>query len=138
MLSDHQDLAEALFRVERPGDEVDRGPSPAEEVLEAGQLDTASLEQEEAVHQERRVSVLSLRLGSLALAQIAGPAESSLLVEAGTLDTNLAVQQEYSQFQFRSPVLFQHCSAHYLCLDLGSPVRCGRSGARGRGGQGRV
>ena len=48
------------------------------------------------------VSVLTLHLGRLAIAQVAADKGSSLLLDTSTLSTSLATDQDYQQFQFRS------------------------------------
>ena len=74
-----------------------RGPSPAEiaeEVVEAvGGLDQCP--------EERIVSVLTLHLGRLAIAQISRQDGSSLLLDSSSLATSLGQDQDYQQFQFR-------------------------------------
>ena len=86
-----------------------RVPSPAEmaeEVYEtmsdgglrsagSGGLDHPLLED------ARTVSVLTLHLGRLALAQISGGEGSALLLDISSLATSLSPDQEYQQFQFR-------------------------------------
>ena len=49
----------------------------------------------------RTVSVLTLHLGRLALAQISGGEGSALLLDISSLATSLSPDQEYQQFQFR-------------------------------------
>ena len=68
----------------------------AEEVYEKG-------EQVEC-GEERMVSVLTLHLGRLAIAQISRHDGSSLLLDSSSLATSLAQDQDYQQFQFRSAV----------------------------------
>ena len=65
----------------------------AEEVYEKG-------EQVECL-EERMVSVLTLHLGRLAIAQISRHDGSSLLLDSSSLATSLAQDQDYQQFQFR-------------------------------------
>ena len=48
------------------------------------------------------MSVLTLHLGRLAIAQVAADKGSSLLLDTSTLSTSLATDQDYQQFQFRS------------------------------------
>ena len=88
---------------------VTRGPSPAEmaeevyETMSDGGLRSGSgggLEHgvEEAV---RMVSVLTLHLGRLAIAQLSQTQGSALLLDISSLATSLSQDQEYQQFQFR-------------------------------------
>lgn len=96
---DSMDMNEVLFRVDKDQDGIDRGPSPAEmaeEVLEAGGV--GSLEPNE---DSRLVSVLTLHLGRLALAQVSGQKGSSILLDATSLATSIDGDQDYQQFQFR-------------------------------------
>jgi len=104
MVSDSMDVSEGLFRVERDPDGVDRGPSPAEmaeEVLEglseagggAGSLDPTD--------ESRLVTVMTLHLGRLAIAQMSGQKGSSILLDATSLATSIDGNQDYQQFQFR-------------------------------------
>jgi len=99
MVSDSLDVSEGLFRVDRDSDGVDRGPSPAEmaeEVLEG--LAGASGDPAE---ESRLVTVMTLHLGRLALAQISGQKGSSILLDATSLATSVGGDQDYQQFQFR-------------------------------------
>jgi len=105
MVSDSLDVSEGLFRVDRDQDGIDRGPSPAEmavEVLEGlseaagggvGSLDT--------VEESRMVTVMTLHLGRLAIAQLSGQKGSSILLDATSLATSIGGDQDYQQFQFR-------------------------------------
>ena len=53
----------------------------------------------------RLVSVLTLHLARVGLAQVSGDKGSSLMIEASSLATSLAEDQDYQQFQFsRRPV----------------------------------
>ena len=78
-----------------------RGPSPAEMAEEVYEKAGEQVECPE----ERIVSVLTLHLGRLAIAQISRHDRSSLLLDTSSLATSLAQEQDYQQFQFRS-VLF--------------------------------
>ena len=49
----------------------------------------------------RMVSILTLHLGKLSLAQISGDKSSSLLLDAASLATSVSDPQDYQQFQFR-------------------------------------
>ena len=86
-----------------------RGPSPAEmaeEVYEnvseegrgRGGSRAGGVELEAEV---RLVSVLTLHLARVGLAQVSGDNGSSLMIEASSLATSLAEDQDYQQFQFR-------------------------------------
>ena len=84
-----------------------RGPSPAEiaeEVYEnvsdggRGGGSRAGVELEAEV---RIVSVLTLHLSRVGLAQVSGDKGSSMMIETSSLATSLAEDQDYQQFQFR-------------------------------------
>ena len=85
-----------------------RGPSPAEiaeEVYEnvsdgrgRGGGSRAGMELEAEV---RIVSVLTLHLSRVGLAQVSGDKGSSMMIETSSLATSLAEDQDYQQFQFR-------------------------------------
>ena len=47
------------------------------------------------------VTVLTLHLGRLALAQISGQKGGSILLDATSLATSIGGDQDYQQFQFR-------------------------------------
>ena len=49
----------------------------------------------------RLVSVLTLHLSRVGLAQVSGDKGSSIMIEASSLATSLAEDQDYQQFQFR-------------------------------------
>ena len=51
--------------------------------------------------EERIVSVLTLHLGRVAIAQISRHDGSSLLLDTSSLATSLCLDQDYQQFQFR-------------------------------------
>ena len=51
--------------------------------------------------EERIVSVLTLHLGRLAIAQISRHDGSSILLDTSSLMTTLSPDQDYHQFQFR-------------------------------------
>merc|ERR1719229_1636988 len=89
MVSDNTDIGDGLFKVSKDG--MDRGPSPAE-MAEEGPG---------AAEEARLVSVLTLHLGRLAIAQVAADRGSALLLDTSTLSTSLATDQDYQQFQFR-------------------------------------
>ena len=59
------------------------------------------------------VSVLTLHLGRLAIAQVAADKGSSLLLDTSTLSTSLATDQDYQQFQFRSVELISVAKMGY-------------------------
>jgi len=100
MVSDSMDIGEGLFKVDREQDNIDRGPSPAEEVLE-GLSETGGVGSLDPVEESRIVTVLTLHLGRLALAQISGQKGSSILLDATSLATSIGGDQDYQQFQFR-------------------------------------
>ena len=50
---------------------------------------------------DRMVSVLTLHLGRLAIAQLSQSQGSALLLDISSLATSLSQDQEYQQFQFR-------------------------------------
>ena len=49
----------------------------------------------------RLISVLTLHLGRLAIAQISGQKGGSILLDATSLATSVGGEQDYQQFQFR-------------------------------------
>ena len=49
----------------------------------------------------RIVSVLTLHLSRVGLAQVSGDKGSSMMIETSSLATSLAEDQDYQQFQFR-------------------------------------
>jgi len=103
MVSDSLDISEGLFKVERDQDGIDRGPSPAEmaeEVLE-GLTDVVGGVSLESAEETRLVTVLTLHLGRLAIAQMSGQKGSSILLDATSLATSIGGDQDYQQFQFR-------------------------------------
>merc|ERR1719186_875845 len=103
MVSDSMDISEGLFRVERDQEGVDRGPSPAElaeEVLE-GLSEGGGVGSLEHAEEGRLVTVLTLHLGRLAIAQMSGQVGSSILIDATSLATSIGGDQDYQQFQFR-------------------------------------
>ena len=53
------------------------------------------------MEESRIVTVLTLHLGRLALAQISGQKGSSILLDATSLATSIGGDQDYQQFQFR-------------------------------------
>ena len=69
----------------------------AEEVYENEKM-VGGLEQ---CPEERIISVLTLHLGRLAMAQISRHDGSSLLLDSSSLSTSLGQDQDYQQFQFR-------------------------------------
>ena len=75
-----------------------RGPSPAEVAEEVYEKEGEGLEQ---CPEERIVSVLTLHLGRLAIAQISRHDGSSILLDTSSLMTTLSHDQDYHQFQFR-------------------------------------
>ena len=75
-----------------------RGPSPAEVAEEVYEKDGEGLEH---CPEERVVSVLTLHLGRLAIAQISKYDGSSILLDSSSLMTTLSPDQDYHQFQFR-------------------------------------
>ena len=80
-----------------------RGPSPAElaeEVLE-GLSEGGGVGSLELAEEGRLVTVLTLHLGRLAIAQMSGQAGSSILIDATSLATSIGGDQDYQQFQFR-------------------------------------
>ena len=56
---------------------------------------------EQPVEDTRMVSVLTLHLGRLAIAQLSQSQGSALLLDISSLATSLSQDQEYQQFQFR-------------------------------------
>ena len=58
-----------------------------------GSLDT--------VEESRMVTVMTLHLGRLAIAQLSGQKGSSILLDATSLATSIGGDQDYQQFQFR-------------------------------------
>ena len=85
-----------------------RGPSPAEmaeevyeNVSEVGRGRGGSRAGVELEAEVRLVSVLTLHLARVGLAQVSGDNGSSLMIEASSLATSLAEDQDYQQFQFR-------------------------------------
>jgi len=107
MVSDNMDIGEGLFRVNR--DASERGPSPAEmaeevyETLSDGAQRSGSRAGLDSHYTDdtRMVSILTLHLGKLSLAQISGDKSSSLLLDAASLATSVSDPQDYQQFQFR-------------------------------------
>ena len=83
-----------------------------------------------AAEKARLVSVLTLHLGRLAIAQVAGDRGSSLLLDTSTLSTSLATDQDYQQFQFRLgkliSVAMMEYDIEYLLAGSDSPGRRGR------------
>ena len=75
-----------------------RGPSPAEVAEEVYEKESEGLEH---CPEERVVSVLTLHLGRLAIAQISRYDGSSILLDTSSLMTTLSQDQDYHQFQFR-------------------------------------
>ena len=75
-----------------------RGPSPAEVAEEVYEKDGDGLDH---CSEERLVSVLTLHLGRLAIAQISRFDGSSILLDTSSLMTTLSPDQDYNQFQFR-------------------------------------
>ena len=75
-----------------------RGPSPAEVAEEVYEKEGEGLEH---CPEERIVSVLTLHLGRLAIAQISRYDGSSILLDTSSLMTTLSHDQDYHQFQFR-------------------------------------
>ena len=49
----------------------------------------------------RIVSVFTLHLARVGLAQVSGDKGSSMMIETSSLATSLAEDQDYQQFQFR-------------------------------------
>jgi len=104
MVSDSMDVSEGLFRVERDPDGVDRGPSPAEmaeEVLEGLSEAGGGVGSLDPTDESRLVTVMTLHLGRLAIAQMSGQKGSSILLDATSLATSIDGNQDYQQFQFR-------------------------------------
>ena len=115
MVSDSLDVGEGLFKVDRTLESLDRwdsqlrevsclifpscrGPSPAEVAEEVYEKEGEGLE---LCPEERIVSVLTLHLGRLAIAQISRHDGSSILLDTSSLLTTLSHDQDYHQFQFR-------------------------------------
>ena len=79
----------------------------------------------------RMVSILTLHLGKLSLAQISGDKSSSLLLDAASLATSVSDPQDYQQFQFRfdpysNLTLFVQLFDFFYCADLVSLVSPGQ------------
>jgi len=91
-------IGEGLFRVERDDDSRLGGVSPCLEVAEEV-MGEGSLNDNEPA--ERLVSVLTIHLGRLAAAQVAGAGTSSLLLTADSVGITEADVQDYAHFQFR-------------------------------------
>jgi len=73
----------------------------AEEVLEGLTDATGGVGSLELAEETRLVTVLTLHLGRLAIAQMSGQKGSSILLDATSLATSIGGDQDYQQFQFR-------------------------------------
>ena len=81
-----------------------RGPSPAEmaeEVLEGLSEAGGGVGSLDPTDESRLVTVMTLHLGRLAIAQMSGQKGSSILLDATSLATSIDGNQDYQQFQFR-------------------------------------
>ena len=151
MVSDNTDIGDGLFKVSKDGMDrsvkmidvchsvvicpwFSRGPSPAEMAEEVYEVLSEGGSRAElgpgAAEEARLVSVLTLHLGRLAIAQVAGDKGSALLLDTSTLSTSLATDQDYQQFQFRLgkliSVAMMEYDIEYLLAGSGSPGRRGR------------
>ena len=62
----------------------------------------------------RQVTILTLQLGKVALAQISGTSSSSVLIDIANLGTSVSDSQDYQQFQFRYLSTFSRNSSYFL------------------------
>ena len=98
----------------------------AEEVLEGLTDATGGVGSLELAEETRLVTVLTLHLGRLAIAQMSGQKGSSILLDATSLATSIGGDQDYQQFQFRYIVILD-ISALFMLIHAYCP-RFGQTG----------